>query len=233
MVGLYAYLRWVDDYVDENENLTKKQKTNFLEREMGLVAGFTPESLTPMESVLNDLPWAKVPEKLVRHRINIILGSMMDDVEHQGLIPRTEREIRHYNWRTMWPAADGMSLALNGKPMKLNKGTMNFLDSYMRIGSLEGLGDDLNQGVLKLSVPDLPAEFVSTAKEIEEKLDEKEFDRQKWTNLGIIARNIGAFVRLDVPAWQKLAATAYVGEMLVRKSIKVNRKKSFETKGSG
>ena len=229
IVGLYAYLRWVDDYVDEGENLSKKQKLTFLERQMGLVAGFVPENSMPMESVLNDLPWTKVPEKLVRHRINIILGSIMDDVEHQGLVPRTEREIRHYNLRTMWPVVDGLFLVLNGKSMKPNRSTMDFLDSYMKIGSLEGLGDDLKQGVLKLSVPDLPIKSISTAKEVEEKFDEKWFDRQKWTNLRNMARNIGTFVGLDIPACQKLAAIAYTGEMLVRKSIKVNRKKSFET----
>jgi len=231
VVGLFAYLRWVDDTVDEGEKLTRVQKLEFLDQQMRLTTGFTPDDVLPMEGVFCELPWKCVPEKEVRHRINIILGSVVDDVNHQGFMPRTDREIRHYNWRTVWPVFDGLFLIINGKPMRENSSFMRLLDAYMRMGSLEGLGDDLQQRVLKL-----PVAKTTDYKAAEDVLDlwnKKWFDDQKWDSLKTMASNIGAILDLDIPTWQKLVFVAYVGEVLLKKSVMVNRNRAVRNLSSG
>lgn len=226
LVRLFAYLRWVDDLVDERKDLTKQRKLGFLEKQMGIVAGFVPEEILPMERMFSELPWKSVPEKGVRHRINIILGSIADDVEHQGFRARTDREVRHYNWRTIQPAVDGLFLVLNGKPMREDISMMQLLDAYIRIGSLEGLADDLIQEVVKLPVSGDEKNETSLAKVLRE-YDKQRFDKVKSEALRTIAANITAFMRLDVPIWQKLACVVYFGEVLLKKSFMVDRKRSL------
>lgn len=226
LVRLFAYLRWVDDLVDEGKELTKQQKLGFLEKQMGIVAGFLPEKILPMERMFSELPWKSVPEKGVRHRINIILGSIVDDVEHQGFRARTDREVRHYNWRIIQPVVDGLFLVLNGKPMREDMSMMRLLDAYIRIGSLEGLADDLMQEVIKLPVSGEEKNITSLAGVLRE-YDKKKFDKVKSEALRTIAANIAAFMRLDVPIWQKLSCMVYSGEVLLKKSFLVDRKRSL------
>ena len=222
VVGLFAYLRWVDDVVDENNYLTRRQKLVFLERQMGIVGGFAPEKVLSMEETFSELPWECVPEKEVRHRVNIILGSVADDADHQGFKVRTDREVRHYNWRTIWPVVDCLFLVLNGKPMREDASMMRLLDAYMKIGSLEGLADDLQQGVVKLPMGS-DCGGNTSVDEVLERYDERMFYREKVKNLREIESNLGAFMRLDIPSWQKFACIVYLGRTLLKKTLFMNR----------
>ncbi|OGD09427.1 hypothetical protein A2397_01930 [Candidatus Amesbacteria bacterium RIFOXYB1_FULL_44_23] len=228
VVGLFSYLRWVDDLMDEGKQPTKS-KLEFMERQMVLATGIDeikPANPEPEEEFFSNLPWNVVPRE-TRHRVQMILGSVIDDVNNQGFKVRTDREIRHYNWRTMWPIMDGLFLVLNGKPAKPGVQVMRFLDACVRIGSLEGLGDDLSQEVIKLPV-EFERETAVTKQSVLEKLDEKWFSAEKKRNLNEIAVNALGFLKLDIPAWQKLLCLGYAAEILVTKSLGVSLKKAIQ-----
>ena len=73
---------------------------------------------------------------------------------------------------------------------------MRLLDACVRIGSLEGLGDDLSQEVIKLPV-EFERETAVTKQSVLEKLDEKWFSAEKKRNLNEIAVNALGFLKLD------------------------------------
>jgi len=230
VVGLYVYLRWVDDFVDERKDLSKEQKLTFLKRQSVVVDNFTPEDILPMEAMLNKLPWDHVPERKIRQKVQIILGSIVDDVEHQGFKVRSDREVRHYNWRTIQPVMDGLFLVLNGKPMHEDISIMKLLDAYMRIGGLDGFGDDLSQGVVKLPLKN-NTEGTTSLERILEEYDEERYNSEKVKNLIKIYSNVGGFMKLDIPFWQKVACILYAGEVLVKKGLTVNRTSSLKRLG--
>lgn len=228
VVKLFAYLRYVDDMVDEKngEGWGKEQKLRWLERQMGVITGFPPDAPNEMENLCLNLSWQNVPQKEVRHRIQVLLGSIVDDVEHQGLRTRSERELRHYNWRTMWPIVDSLFLVLNGKPIDESREFMEFLNSYMNIGHLEGLGDDLKQGVIKLSMEDGGSKITDWA-EILQYYNKHKFENEKGKALSSVCKHAYAFGQLDIPWWQKIICWIYCGEVIVKKTITVSRTRAI------
>jgi len=152
IIRLFSYFRWVDDRIDERDDLTKEQKLNFIKRQMDLIQGDPPINLLPMEKVFDQLSWNSVPAKEIRYNSQILLASISQDAFYQGFKSRTDKEINEYNLQTAVPVINILFLALNGKLPGINHALMQLLDAYITIGSLEGLGDDLSHGIVKLPI---------------------------------------------------------------------------------
>lgn len=60
IVGLYAYVRWVDNTVDEGNGLSLNQRKDFLQRQMKLVQGNPLKETDAMELMFSGLPWKSV-----------------------------------------------------------------------------------------------------------------------------------------------------------------------------
>ncbi len=228
IVGMFSYFRWVDDEADERVDLTKSQKLEFIDREMKLADGQPPQNPLRMEIVFENLPWHAVPQQEARGQVKILLSSIADDVSHQGYLVRSEQEITDYNRRTILPVVTGLFLSLNGKSPELSDPLLELLDAYIRIGSLEGLGDDLRQGVLKLPLKSKET-GVTSVEEVLAEYDRQKFNETKWSNLFKILRNIGSFAYLNIPAWQKAACIIYMcADVLVKKPLFVQREKAVK-----
>ncbi len=219
IVGLYAYLRWIDDEVDEGR-LYKPQKLEFLDREMGIVAKFVPEVLLNMEKHFLNLPWNVVPENEIRHRTQLILGGIRDDVSHQGFEVRTKRQIRHYNLLTILPVLDGVFLSLNGKAMREKVGMARLLNAYMTLGNLEGINDDLDQKTLKLPLEGAICSQTTSA-EILATYTPQKIRQEELRCLIIITENLNQVYFLDIPAWQKLASLLYLSQSVMKRMVRL------------
>lgn len=227
IVGLYAYVRWVDNTVDEGNGLSLNQRKDFLQRQMKLVQGNPLKETDAMELMFSGLPWKSVPEKEIQKRVSIIFGAISDDLEHRNLTLRSNREIRHYNWRTIWPVVDGLFLLLNGRLMREDKRFMELLDGYMLLGNLEEIGDDLNQELIKIPLATQSGERMTKPQVLEE-IDQKEYNRLKSNAIAKISDNLETVRRLNIPLWQKFALTIYLFEALVKKQILLSRNRAFK-----
>lgn len=226
IIGLYAYIRWVDNKVDEVNGLSSDQKSGFLHRQNEIVADRYPDNLEPMEELFKGLSWQSVPESGVKHHVRIILSAIGDDLDHHKLAPRSDREIRHYNWRTIWPVVDGLFLVLNKRPIREGKRFMDLLDGYMSLGNLEELGEDLKHGLIKLPIKEPGRRRISISRVLSE-YDHANFFRKKEQNLAKITRNFGAVTNLDIPVWQKITCLLYLTEATIKKKIGLSRNKAL------
>ncbi|MCL4375118.1 hypothetical protein M1523_04645 [Patescibacteria group bacterium] len=228
VVGMFSYFRWVDDEADERIDLTKTQKLAFLNRQMRLADGFSPKDPLPMEQFFQNLPWYAVPQQEIREQVKVLLSSIVDDVNCQGYVVRSDREITDYNLRTVVPVVTGLFLALNGRSPEPNSSLFELLDAYIRLGSLEGLGDDLKLGVVKLPLTSKKT-GVSNIDEVLTEYNKNRFNHDKWLNLLKILRAVGAFRSLNIPAWQKIACMSYIcADVLVKKPLCIRRAKAIK-----
>lgn len=228
IIRLFSYFRWVDDQVDERDDLTKEQKLDFIERQMSVVQGNLPINPLPMEKVFDQLPWDSVPAKEIRHNSQILLASISQDAFYQGFKARTDKEITEYNLQTVVPVINMLFLALNGKTPGVNHTLMQLLSAYITIGSLEGLGDDLSHSIVKLPIQ-TENNRNTTIGEVLTKYDQKKFNKIKWRQLVTIVRNIHSFAQLDIPIWQKAACMSYIaGDVLIKKSLFVRWEKALK-----
>jgi hypothetical protein len=229
IVGISAWFRWVDDTIDEGDG-TFAEKRAFLLKQQRLVSGDLSHTgnLHPMEEFLVNLPWNKVPMQ-TGNRVLILLSAIEDDLVHQGLKTRSAREIRHYNWRTMWPIIDVTFLVLNGHTIKESPRFMEMINDYVTLGSLDGIGDDLTQQVIKLPIPK-SREGQTTAKEIEAYYSEAEFSKLKKQAIKSVWENKSEVWNLDIPTWQKACCFLYLCEAVIKKQLTLSRNKAFNSK---
>lgn len=219
VVGLYAYLRWIDNEIDEGQR-SNLERLEFLDRQMSIVAKFVPENLCDMEQHLQNLPWSVVPENAIRHKTQLILGGIRDDALHQGFKVRTSRQIHHYNLLTILPVLDGVFLSLNGKPMREKRGMTKLLDAYMMLGNLEGINDDLDQKTLKLPLESAKSGQASPD-EILETYTPQTVRTQEFQCLKTIIENLIQVYFLDIPPWQKLACHLYLSQSVLKRMTKL------------
>lgn len=228
IVGMFAYFRWVDDEVDERTDLTQQQKLKFIEREMILADGYLPPDSLPMEEIFDQLPWHIVPEGETRAIVKTLLGSIADDAVHQNWLVRSDEEISQYSLQMAGSVVNGLFLVLNGKTPEINPSLETLLDAYIRVGSLEGLGEDLRQGVIKVPLESKRA-GKSTIEEVLTEYDEKKFNKMKRDNLYQILRNVGSFIHLNIPVWQKAVCMSYIfTDVLAKKPFLVKRKRALK-----
>lgn len=224
VVGFYTYARCVDNLVDES-SLPREQKLIFLKRQIDLLGGVLPEEPKPLEQRLLGLPWNAVPQEEIKKQAKIMMHALIDDVNHQGFIPRTEREIRHNNWRVILPCFEGISLAINGKPLRVNSNFAVLLDNFNRAAALRDLEEDLDIGLINLPLPRDFADCISKLTEEERKIVVRDlFHKRRFQNeKADVFRKLGNYspsiFSLDMPLWQRLIFFTYVWESLVKRSI--------------
>ena len=224
VVGFYTYARWVDNLVDESD-LSKEQKLTFLKRQIDLLDGVSPEEPEPLEQKLLSLPWNAVPQEEIRRQAKIMMHALIDDVNHQGFIPRTEREVRHNNWRAILPCFEGISLAINGRPLRVSSDFAFLVDNFNQVAALQDLEENLDIGLINLPLPGDFVDHIGNLTEEERKVVVRGlFHRRRFQNeKADVFRKLGKYspsvLTLDMPLWQKLIFFAYIWEVIVKRSI--------------
>ncbi|OGM04688.1 hypothetical protein A2129_02225 [Candidatus Woesebacteria bacterium GWC1_42_13] len=233
VVGLYQYLRWVDDVIDEGQ-IPYLEKSHFLQRQMSLIKGGQSRDATEMERHLTQLPWRVVPQDQVRTQINILLHAIEEDMERANhLTPKKTREARHSNWRTIHPCLTGINLILNGRDIKATTDFMSFIDTFNDIASLSDLEEDAQLGLFNLplsfdevrSIQELPEQERRQA--YSRLISEDRFYKEKSRVWGKFLKHIPSVNKVNMPAWQKFLVICYAYEVYAKWHLRVKYPNSF------
>lgn len=219
LLGAYAYLRWVDDYADESTD-GKEDKLKFLDRQMVIVSGNEKSlELDPVELMFQNLPWSSInkAEGLARNQIQIVLGSIEDDVCHQGLEPRNVRELRHYNIRSLYPCINLTNIVLNGRELRPTKKFMDLMSVWNGIGGIIDLNEDLTSGIIQLPLNFDEVSQIRSFKGLENRkgafleiYDKRRLANQISHSIGEVFKSGTGFLDVDMPAWQRYLVTTYI-----------------------
>lgn len=233
VVGLYQYLRWVDDVIDEGQ-IPYLEKSHFLQRQMSLVKGELPQDATEMERHLTQLPWQAVPQDQVRTQINILLHAIEEDMEHVNhLTPRKKKEARHSNWRIIHPCLTGINLILNGRDIKATTDFMSFIDTFNGIASLFDLEEDTQLGLFNLPLSFDEVQSIQELPEQERRhaytklVSEDRFYKEKSRVFGEFLKHIPSVRKVNMPTWQKIIVICYAYEVYVKRHVRVKYPDSF------
>lgn len=228
-VGMYAYLRWIDDIIDKAPGY-KEEKLSFLDRELQIVAGDIPDDLVGNEKAYLNLPWGvvKVNVEQVKLETKIVLHSIIDDVEHQDLKPRNSTEQRHYNWRTLHPCINIANLIINGKTLKATREMMDLLEAWNGTGGLIDLVDDINNGMALAhfsedelrNINDQPDSSLRKSM-ILEIYDQDRYKKEMNKLIQVMVKNGTSFFKADMPFWQRCAIVFYMfGRAPIKATVK-------------
>ncbi len=199
----------VDDTIDTNSIVTMPEKVRWMDEEMAAVQEGKrvqiPECLSGVASEINTA-------------IRVEMGSIRDDAEHSGLRSRTEREIRHYNWRTLAPCMSGVLLVINGKYPRETKRYMEWIQGAMLLGGLIDLHEDLDAGFQKVPVKGELPEYLSKD-DVLKHYDRAQVKRIKRECVEKMVKNVGCFWEMGLPVWQSLVCTIYTFEAAIKRGI--------------
>jgi hypothetical protein len=218
LVGTYAYLRWIDDQIDEGPE-AEQDKLAFLNRQASLIQGVLPDNLQEVESLYTSLPWHSVKENLkeIKGQTLIILESITDDAQHQKFNPRTQRESRHYNWRTLHPCLDMMNIVLNGRSLQATSHFMELLDTWNTIGGLIDFEENLESGMVQVPFSNTEIERISSEpipskrkQTILEIYNQKRRRNEIFKCVSGFYRHSLSFFEVDLPKWQQAISAAYM-----------------------
>lgn len=229
-IGVYQYFRKVDDLVDEGD-ISREEKLGYLDREIGQIKNWQ-ENEWEETSVWKRLRCSGLPKKKeIYFQAFLELNAIRDDVVGGGRA-KSDREARHYNWRTLLPCLEGLALILNGRGIRPTAKFMKLLDSWNSIGSLIDLEEDAGRGMYQLPLQ---------RTEIEEFNRLNDEERDKFYR-GVIGRrfgdivkgvfeglvlNQGSFLKLDLPLWQRYLSFGY----MIRADMKTLRLRGKGSRG--
>lgn len=212
LVATYNYLRLVDDVVD-GANVSGFDSNSYISRQINILDGNVKPDLGQKEdAIVHNLRWEVLGGMAndAKFQVKNILSSIQDDALHSNFEPRNNREIRHYNWRTLYSAINLTSIVLNGEPLKPTKEFMSLLDSWNRLGSLIDIQEDLENGQIKLPVAYEYGENENSEESTVRKLKASVFDKQLVDSLVNIMTNSGSFFHLNIPLWQQIVSFFYI-----------------------
>lgn len=226
-IGGYSYLRWIDDIVDQGGQ-NKEDKLSFLNRQSQIVTGKVRNGFSEQESAFLSLPWESVHETYdqIRQHTNILIHTMIDDVNHQNLNPRNSREQRHYNWRILHSCLNIANLALNGKPLRATKEVMNIANYWNYIGTLLDLDDDMKYGMANVSFNELELDeilnivsFDLRKSKISEIYSKKRYRTEIKKCIEGVLVNAPGFLDTDMPLLQKTLIYIYLLTRVPAKAV--------------
>lgn len=225
-VRWYSYFRWLDDQIDESP-ITTQEKLDLLSRQHQVIENQLNESLHPCEEfVAHHGTNGMTPEnaQLLRAQGHIMVASIEDDCRHLGLVPRTEREMRHYNWRTLLTPIRALSLILNNQDFVPTRQTMELINAWNSLGGLIDLEEDIHNGALQLTLTQEQQQEISTLPSLPERqayakqtITPEVFQEKKLHAVSTLWTHAISFMDTNLPWWQRSAATVY---LMTRCSIK-------------
>jgi len=227
VVKTYAYFRSVDNRIDKTTE-SIEEKLGFLQRQSQVIKRRPVPHPTTHESMYLNLPWDIFPEQTLKSidtQAQILLSTFVDDVRHFGFQPRNYRETRHYNWRTLLPCLEAISLIINGKPMKVTSRFMHLLNSCNSIGSLQDFEEDVDRKLLQVPFSRDEITLIARCTNEEEKraraleiYNSGRFEAEKARHIDTLKTHNNAFMDLDIPFWQKAVCTAYLTHRAIKKA---------------
>lgn len=231
-LGIYTYLRWVDNSVDLSPAAHKLEKDLFLQRQINLLNAGTPENPHPIESMFVDLPWETVGKDntgLLKKKVSTILQTIQDDNEHKGSIPRTYSELKEYNINTFLSCIQILNIILNGKDLIASGNFMELVNNGMNIISLRDFLEDLEYEMLQVGFNEDEAKIISSLPTSAERrmealhvYDKYRFQKEKGRNLRGSSERLYDFLELDIPWWQKALSIIYMLRAQVKAYLTVN-----------
>lgn len=231
-VGIYTYLRWVDNSVDLSPAVLNQERGLFLQRQINLLTGDTPENPHPIELMFVDLPWKSVGKDntgLLKKKVSTVLQTIQDDNNHKGCLPRTYSELRQYNIDTFLTCIQILNIILNGKDLIASGNFMELVNTGMNIISLRDFLEDLEYEMLQVGFSEDEAEIINglptSAERRMEALhvyDKYRFQKEKGRNLRSSSEKKYEFLELDIPWWQKALSIIYMLRAQVKAYLTVN-----------
>lgn len=216
LIGIAKYLRWVDDTVD-NPNISRSDRQKYLDRQKSLLSDPSIRNrLHEHEINFFSLPWDSVGtnEPHIRHQVNIVIHSIEEDLQHEGFIARTAREIKHYNWRSLFPCFEMASLILNGKQLRAKKVALDFVDELQYLGAFADFEEDIEQSLIKFGLPREEVETINAARDRKTAflniMNRRRFYDEKKLHLRNLTQTAKSIFDTNLPMWQKAAAYLYL-----------------------
>jgi len=217
VVGYFSYFRWVDDVIDES-TLTSQEKLGFLERQFNIVRGAYPDERYPMEDVLINISNQQLPYASdLQTKTNEVLASFIDDVQHSTYLPRSEPELKLYNSRGLLTCLEAVGILINKKPIKTTKQFAELTNAWNNVGALLHLKEDLSQGLIKIFLSDEEYKSIKVFSDPQDRkrkfisiVNKDRFLEDRNRCASTITKNIPSIFDLNIPAWQKIIAAAYM-----------------------
>ncbi|MEK7165303.1 MAG: hypothetical protein AAB874_00660 [Patescibacteria group bacterium] len=218
-IGIYTYFRWLDDTLDEPSQLTQTQKLEILDRQRRLITGEIFQQRTNMEIFYMSLPWSAVrdPHSQLTMQMIGIIDSFVNDVRHQGCLPRTKKEIADHYIKTLFHSFSTMNIVLNGNVPQQSEGLMTFLKAWSEIASLKDLEKDLQVYMLQVGFEKNEAEQITEIPTPAERrveairiYDRQRFYAEKYKALAELINSSMSLKDLNFPFWQTALSLLYM-----------------------
>jgi hypothetical protein len=220
--GLYGYLKWVDNFIDENPKTPIETKRVFLLRQKSLFNFDGQESdseLTPEERGLLQLPWkyySQENQTLIKQMALNILETNSIDLDHMNLTAKEEEEIYEYGDVLLTSCIRLASVIVNQKDLNLSDDNFrSLMQSWFVLASLRDLVEDVDTGLIHIpmtkdEVGNINYVTVESRRaKIESILNKDRLTHIKRENLFKLLKHSLAFMETDMPWWQKASCTLY------------------------
>lgn len=229
--GIYTYLIWVDDNVDRKD-LSQDHRMSFLQRQRSLLNGKMSEvnEFDPHELAMINLPWDALSEEK-QMTVKNLLGSITDtcefDVENSNLDGRNAEDVKDYANTLLKSAIRITSIIVNDLDPNLDNDRLDeLMFDWMIIGSLADLKEDLDVGLFHVPLTENQIEMLNGTDEIAEKeelingvfLTKERFTQLKWKHMRQALKNSTAFLKTDMPMWQRIMCSVYSFEIVLKYS---------------
>jgi len=219
LINFYNYFRWVDDVVDEGP-MSRDDKKYFMERQMNItevVRGNRDELPFNMSKeeldFYNNLNKDRKLKNEVVTQAWILLSTIKDDINRE-YIPRTKRELRHYNFRVVLSSVRAAAMIGNEKELKEKKEFAEFLQTWTSSASCVDVREDFEKGMVhfpfsEVEIDKIQKMGISKRKEyIKENMRDKYKEHKNYVVNNMGRQSLSIFGQEEVPLWQKLFTVA-------------------------
>lgn len=225
MTGVYSYLRWIDDQVDESD-IRKQDKLSFLNRQKKIVSGQDLKKLLPEENNFRCLPWASLDTEnkgTINQCIQNIIRTMKDDVMHQESFARNDVSMSHYRVGAMNSCLTIVGTLFNGREIGTSRNFDELLDAWSNLGYLLDFQEDIGRNMLQVNFSNFEVAEINSKNTSDERLalalrifDKNRFDNEKKKSVATSEKLKWEFLDRDMPTWQKFACIAYSFRVLLQ-----------------
>ncbi len=221
LVDFYTYFRWMDDIADSPDWPIEMRK-QFMDRQITHITGQELlETPLPIEEFFQGLNFNAIPnggKPEVIKQFAVLAGTIKDDLDHFGLIPRTKEEARDYGTRVLLPYAQVISLTLNGEEIQSTPQFEGFLADWNYMGSLMHFPKDKNEeSIIKVGFTSGEVDEIMRSadeegrrRKINEIFTHQRFRTEWKQTLSDFRAGISSFKSLNMPAYQKLISASYL-----------------------
>lgn len=233
-VLMYAYFRWIDDFVD-NPAILYQEKKDLLQRQRSVLLGLTePIEDHPHErAVIESGVLTTDASPLILQAALDMIDSFENDVDHSNLTPRSEVGLIEYYQNVLHCSVEGLALLINGESIDPTYDYYTFLYFWNLIGSLKDMEEDIAAGNIQIPLSEDERNTILEIQELEEResafwrlMTPEKFSSLKQEAIAGLKKYRKVFLSLNMPFWQRAASYAYMfrAEYKAKKKVQYPKK---------